>query len=657
VRTLWVFFFFILSFTAKGQSFFYSYIDPCSGKSKEITIPYGQNSVTVNYYGNVNTFNANDFNSGVFQLWMQNIAQSNTSNPCSSISVILTNNVNMIVTQNVISTVMNITSLTASLGDLTSDISSVTANAGNLAAALDNSESGSGKSKDKKKNGTNPNGGSSTTFNGSGDNSQTQTNNGNTNETSGSNVQMGGTSQQSSNTATAGSSTSQPSVANNSTAGGSEPSQSSGSSSSNNVGSNGTSNNSTTGSSSTNNGSSTQSGNTTGGSKTNGASNNSGQSNGQTTSGPTNGSSVSSSNLQSNSSGSSVSSSVSSSGQTQGGITNNTNVESTSSNTSVTQTATSGAANDSSASSLNVPASNSVGQNGSQSVNSGNTSTFTAPNSTSNGNINSNSIGTSTGSDNLANNTSSTKSVNSNPGLGGSGATSMALTNAEENSGDNKDGGEKKTGSMIGQGDLVVLKSADDPTAKNQVRINTSITKANTNNTRVKGVLVNYTSEVNNTNVTFYKAWVFKKSKLTLITANSSMMNFEKDFFNTTTTVISKRYKGNWRKLTTMAGINFTAGNYGTTPFLNASAIGGGFYAYKINEKVSGSLLIVGVYSPFTQFFDGRWWDSSTLIVPYSTWDYKLTKTFKLNVSFSGVYEMNKNMLNYQVLTGGKIMF
>ena len=210
---------------------------------------------------------------------------------------------------------------------------------------------------------------------------------------------------------------------------------------------------------------------------------------------------------------------------------------------------------------------------------------------------------------------------------------------------------------MIGQGDLVVMKSADDPAAKNQVKFNSSITKANTDNTRVKGILVNYTSVVNNTNITLYKAWVFKKSKLTMIAANSSMMNFEKDFFNTTTVVLSKRYKGTWRKLTTMAGLNFTAGNYGNTPFMNAAAVAGGFYAYKVNDKISGSLLVVGVYSPFTQFFDGKWWDSSTLIVPYSTWDYKLTKTFKLNVSFSGVYEMNKTMLNYQVLTGGKIMF
>ena len=584
-------FFFILSYTAKGQSFFYSYIDPCSGRSKEITIPYGQNNVTVNYYGNVNTFNANDFNSGVFQTWVQNISQTNTNSPCDGVAVIVTNNINMTVTQNVVSTVMNITALTASLSDLSSSISSISGSASSMAVALDNSETGGsngGGTKDNKKNGTNTNGGSSTTSNGSGNNSQAQTSNGNSNGTSGGSAQTGGTSQQSSNTTSAGSTTSQSPV---------------GSSSTNNTGTNGTSNSSATGNSSTNNGSSSQSGNTTGGSTTNGSSNNSGQSSGQTTSGSANGSSVSS---------------------------------------------------------LNAPAGNSVGQNGLQSVNGGNTSTSTAPNSTSNGNINSNPSGTSTGSTNPANNTSSSKSTSEESSGSGSGSTSAALTNAEEGSsggGGKKDGGEKKTGSMIGQGDLVVMQNADDPNAKNQVRFNTSITKANTDNTRVKGILVNYTSVVNNTNLTLYKAWVFKKSKLTLIAANSSMMNFERDFFNTSTAVVSKRYKGNWRKLTTMAGLNFTAGNYGKTPFMNASAVGGGFYAYKVNEKISGSLLIIGVYSPFTQFFDGKWWDSSTLIVPYSTWDFKLTKTFKLNVSFSGVYEMNKTMLNYQVLTGGKIMF
>ena len=292
----------------------------------------------------------------------------------------------------------------------------------------------------------------------------------------------------------------------------------------------------------------------------------------------------------------------------------------------------------------------------------------TGSNSTSQGGVSGNGS-TANAVSNSEDNSTSTKNdddpKNSNTsGSSSSSMTSTTIADAEDNtSGGSSSGGgkgnksEKKTGSMIGSGDIVVMKSAEDPTAKDQFKFTSSITKANTDNTRVKGVLGNFTSVVNNTNITLYKAWVFKKSKLTFIAANSSMMNFDKDFFNTTTTIVSKRYKGNWKKLTTMGGLNYTYGKYGNASFVNLSAIGGGFYSYNINKKVSGSVLIIGVYSPFTQFYDGRWWQSSTLIVPYSTWDYKLTKTFKFNVSFSGVYEMNKNMLNYQVLTGGKIMF
>jgi hypothetical protein len=153
-------------------------------------------------------------------------------------------------------------------------------------------------------------------------------------------------------------------------------------------------------------------------------------------------------------------------------------------------------------------------------------------------------------------------------------------------------------------------------------------------------------------------ALMVPKSQLTIIGANSSMMNFERDFFNTTTTMLSKRFKGgNWKKLTVMGGLNYTIGNLGETRFTNLSAIFGGFYSFNVTNKISGSILCLAVYSPFTQFYDGQWWNSSTLIVPFSSWDYAITKTFKFNISFSGVYELNETVLNYQVLTGGKILF
>ena len=549
--------FILVGLTSFSQvSYDYTYIEPCSGKAKTLTVPIGAqgSNVTVDYYGHVGTFNSVDFNNGNFQTWMNTVSGSNTSQPCGEIATVLTNNINMTITQNVISTVVNVASLTSMM----SDVLATTAGGGmssNLANALDNSEnvdsdsSGGSSSEDKK---------------------EEEKNN-----------------------------------------------------SSNSNGSSNSSNNSVDGSnSSSTNSSSTNSSSTNGGStnSTNGGSTNS----------------------------------------TNGGLTNSTNGGSTNSTNSTSTNSTNSSSTNSTNSSSNN-GSNSTGSTTNNSVNGSLNSTGVASQGGGSGNGStansiSNSEDSSTGStkdDEPKNNTSTSSSS----------STSTTISDAEDSTSGGSSGGgkgnksEKKTGSMIGTGDIVVMKSAEDPTAKNQFKFTSSLTKANTDNTRVKGVLVNFTSVVNNTNATFYKAWVFKKSKLTFIAANSSMINFEKDYFNTTTTILSKRYKGNWKKLTTMAGLNYTVGNYGDAKFMNVSAIGGGFYSYNINKKVSGSVLIIGVYSPFTQFYDGRWWQSSTLIVPYSTWDYKLTKTFKFNVSFSGVYEMNKNMLNYQVLTGGKIMF
>ena len=179
-----------------------------------------------------------------------------------------------------------------------------------------------------------------------------------------------------------------------------------------------------------------------------------------------------------------------------------------------------------------------------------------------------------------------------------------------------------------------------------------SMTKSNTKNTFARGFLGNFTTQINNSNITFYGAWTLPKSKTTIIVANSSMVNPARDFFNTTTLLGSKRFT----KLSLMGGLNFTAGAIGETGFQNLSAVGGGFYMFNAGKKITGTLLVLGVYSPFTQFYEGSWWSSGLLVVPFSSWDYSVTKKFKFNISFSGTYELNKNMLNYQVLTGGKVM-
>ena len=234
---------------------------------------------------------------------------------------------------------------------------------------------------------------------------------------------------------------------------------------------------------------------------------------------------------------------------------------------------------------------------------------------------------------------------------GGNGGTTNSVSNAASASSGKSSGGSKvRVGSIIGTGDIVAIRSNEDNS--NQFKATFSVTKANTDNTKAKGALLNFTTAINNSNLTFYGAFTNKNKSNTLIFANSSMVNFNYDLFNTTTVMESHR----WGKLSLMGGANFTIGSLAEETFTNVSAVGGGFYLFKVGKNVTGNMLLLAVYSPFTKFYEGSWWESGTLLVPFSSWDYSISKTFKFNVSFSGTWEVNKTMLQYQILTGGKIL-
>jgi hypothetical protein len=269
--------------------------------------------------------------------------------------------------------------------------------------------------------------------------------------------------------------------------------------------------------------------------------------------------------------------------------------------------------------------------------------------------------GGNTTNSNQSTSTGSSTSKSSVEGSSGSGSNlANSLSNAVDGGsadGGSSSGGSKKSnatknsGSLIASGDIVAIANTDQT---QNFRFVGSITHANTRGTRIKGALFNFTSGVNNLNVTFYKSWVNKSKKLNTVGAQSFMMDFDKNFFSTTTVLES--YKVN-NKLTGMFGLNFTAGKMGERSLLNMSAVAGAHSSFKVSNRISTSILILGVYSPFTQFYEGKWWDAGLLAVPFNSWDLKITKTFKFNVSFTGVYQTGESFLNYQILTGGKLNF
>ena len=238
-------------------------------------------------------------------------------------------------------------------------------------------------------------------------------------------------------------------------------------------------------------------------------------------------------------------------------------------------------------------------------------------------------------------------------------STANSLSNAVDGggSGGNKKSNkaQKQAGSLIASGDIVIISNTDQSNP-GQMRFVGSITHANTKNTRIKGTLFTYTTVSNDLSLTFYKSWINPKKTFNLVLANTTMYNFKSNLLNTTTALESFRF-GKGKKFTGMAGVNFTYGKLGERTLQNLSSVAGLHRNFRVSPRISTSLLVLGVYSPFTQFYEGKWWDAGVLVVPFSSWDIKITKTFKYNISFTGVYQTSGNFLNYQILTGGKLNF
>jgi hypothetical protein len=66
--------------------------------------------------------------------------------------------------------------------------------------------------------------------------------------------------------------------------------------------------------------------------------------------------------------------------------------------------------------------------------------------------------------------------------------------------------------------------------------------------------------------------------------------------------------------------------------------------------------MFVMVYSPFVYYYEGIWYKSGLLAVPFTAFDYRISQKFKLNLSFSGVQQVKDATLNYQVLLGAKAL-
>ena len=268
-------FFLLLSGIVSAQSFNYSYTDPCNGNVYNLTIPYGQDQIAVTYYGQVNTFTANDFNNGAFDNWAAGVFnQYQNASPCGGIGTAVT------VSQTQ-STALNVISIFGALSAISDMASSGTGNimaaAGSVNNVGGNSNSGGKGGKGNKNNQNSQGQGTSGNGSQSGGASQGQsTSGGNNTTTSGNNSTQSTGSQSGATTGNNGSTTGGESQSGAASGGGSQGQTQSNGNNSNGSSSSGTttgSNNNSGGSSETTPGATANSGGSTGSSETGGAGN------------------------------------------------------------------------------------------------------------------------------------------------------------------------------------------------------------------------------------------------------------------------------------------------------------------------------------------------------------------------------------------------
>ena len=217
-----------------------------------------------------------------------------------------------------------------------------------------------------------------------------------------------------------------------------------------------------------------------------------------------------------------------------------------------------------------------------------------------------------------------------------------------------KKGPAARKGALIASGDMVVVRNGSDykQGGNDNLKLNAGITYANTNQTFAAGALLNYTTGQNEFALTGYGSLKIEESML--VGSNSFLYNVKQEtWFNTGNFMYAFKQTS---YMTVLFGTNFSYGQLGEESFSNWSAQVGVFTTFNGYKGVAINLMGIGMYSPYTFFYEGQWFKGGFLFVPLTSFDFSVTDTFKLNISTSTVVLQGQGILNFQLMTGTKML-
>jgi hypothetical protein len=83
--------------------------------------------------------------------------------------------------------------------------------------------------------------------------------------------------------------------------------------------------------------------------------------------------------------------------------------------------------------------------------------------------------------------------------------------------------------------------------------------------------------------------------------------------------------------------------------------IGGFMYKGNLTKNIDATIIAASVYAPYTKYYTESLLKSKPIIVPFLNLNYSMTKTFKVGLTAGGTYIANQDIVNYQILIGGKL--
>jgi hypothetical protein len=289
---------------------------------------------------------------------------------------------------------------------------------------------------------------------------------------------------------------------------------------------------------------------------------------------------------------------------------------------------------------------NSINSKEKENNNKGNSSTSNSSSNNNNNNNNNNNPKTGDNSSNNSNNSDSKTEGNNTQKTEEQKTEPISIGNTIS-----KAKTETQKPAIILTGDFVGVQTKSDKTK--DARGTVSFTRVKGDGTNSLGLSMDYMVNSKIGNISFIRSWIDTTKKGN---KNINVFSGGVGFLPQSTIGNILFVKVNsLKKFTTLYGV---AGNYGMLykeETISTIVIGGFMYKGKVTKTLDATVIMAGIYSPYSKLYTESVFKSKPVVIPFLSLNYKLTKTFGFKLTAGGVYISNQDVLNYQVLLGAKL--